>query len=228
MTKIRYGVKYIEMYLNTNKRLTGQCRVMLLLIAIKWPHMGQCKLESANKIKILVALDLYYQVIQNLIEGKLDSSLCNCVDSPIYCVVSCEVASVVACVVTCEVASVVACEVASVVARVVAREVASVVACEVASVVACEVACVVASVVARVVAREVVCVVACVVASVVVRAVIHEVACVVVCSLMNVGQKVTGQKETGQQVTGYLDYDYNLYIIRILSCDNVVCYENSS
>ena len=62
----------------------------------------------------------------NLIESKLDSSLCDSVDSPIYCVVAC-------------------------------------------------------------------------------------------CSLMNVGQKVTG----------YLDYDYNVYSIRVLSCDNVMCYEKS-
>ena len=30
-----------------------------------------------------------------------------------------------------------------------------------------------------------------------------------------------------QKVTGYLDYDYNVYIIRVFSCDNVVCYEKS-
>ena len=39
---------------------------------------------------------------------------------------------------------------------------------------------------------------------------------------MNVGQKVTGQK-----VTGYLDYDYNVYRTRVLSANNVVCYEKS-
>ena len=38
---------------------------------------------------------------------------------------------------------------------------------------------------------------------------------------------IVGQKVTGQKVTGYLDYDYNVYIIIVLSCDNVLCYEKS-
>ena len=31
----------------------------------------------------------------------------------------------------------------------------------------------------------------------------------------------------GQKVTGYLDYDYNVHIIRVLSGDNFVCYGKS-